>query len=62
MALQVKITNGSYRNAAVDGVFPLVRPWKDGANGGFVTIRVDNPSTDTAPCSALNAKHMNALY
>ena len=65
MALQVKITNGSYRNAAVDGVFPLVRPWKDGANGGFVTIRVDNPIYGHSPvqrvkCQAHECVILNA--
>lgn len=35
----VKISNGSYRNVPVHGeVFPLVKQYQLGANGGFVTV------------------------
>lgn len=35
----VCITNGSYRNAPVNNVvFPLVKQYQHGANGGFVTV------------------------
>ena len=35
------ITNGSYRGADVAGTFPLVRDWKEGVKGGFVTVEMD---------------------
>lgn len=35
----IKIVSGSYRNQDVSGkVFPLVKPFQMGANGGFVTV------------------------
>ena len=33
---QVKISNGTYRNNPVNGIFQLVQEWKSGAKGGFV--------------------------
>ncbi len=39
MAQHIKIFNGSYRNQdVVDHVFPLIAHYKEGANGGFVTV------------------------
>lgn len=35
---QVIIKNGKYRNNDVTGKYELVKPWKDGARGGFVTV------------------------
>lgn len=61
MSLQVKITNGSYRNLEVNGVFPLVRPWKDGANGGFVTIRVDNPPLGHSPVQRIKCNQEDCV-
>jgi hypothetical protein len=41
MSIQVKITNGRYRGDPVNGTFALVKPYQDGARGGFITI--NNP-------------------
>jgi hypothetical protein len=35
---KVTISNGSYRNTPVNGVFELVKDYQEGAKGGFVTI------------------------
>lgn len=34
----VTIHNGSYRNEPINGTFEVIRPWKDGAKGGFITV------------------------
>ena len=44
MSIQVQINKGFYRGIPVTGSFVLVKPWQDGARGGFVTIR--NPAPD----------------
>ena len=38
---QVKISNGTYRNNPVNGIFELAQEWKKGAKGGFVTVISD---------------------
>lgn len=35
---QVNIQNGTYRNNPVNGIYELVKEWKKGAKGGFVTV------------------------
>ena len=35
------IKNGSWRGIAVEGTFELVQEWKDGAKGGFVTVKLN---------------------
>lgn len=61
MSLQVKIVNGSYRNQLMEGIFPLVRPWKDGANGGFVTVRVDNVPLGHNPVQRVKCEAHNCI-
>jgi hypothetical protein len=41
MFAQVKIKNGSYRGNPVTGIFEIVKEWKQGAKGGFVTVTND---------------------
>lgn len=48
MNAQVVIKNGSYRNQDVTGRFELIKPWKEGAKGGFVTV-LSNGSLPHAP-------------
>lgn len=42
MVAKVKIFKGSYRNQDVVGTFTLLKNWKDGARGGFVTVLDEN--------------------
>ena len=38
-ATDVKIVNGTYRNLEIkDAVFPLVKDYKEGKNGNFITV------------------------
>jgi len=41
MLAQVEVKNGTYRNQDVVGIFELVKEWKKGKKGGFVTVRSD---------------------
>ena len=34
----VKITDGTYRNQPIEGVFPLIKPTQQGKKGYFVTV------------------------
>lgn len=38
MSATVTIYNGNYRGQSVSGTFTLLKEWKDGAKGGFVTV------------------------
>lgn len=49
MSIQVKIEKGYYRGKQISGTFPLVKPWQDGAKGGFVTIKNSNPPAGCPP-------------
>ena len=49
MAIQVSITKGYYRGEVVSGIFPLVKPYQDGAKGGFITVRNANPKAGNPP-------------
>lgn len=39
MSIQISIAKGFYRGKPVAGTFPLIKPFQEGARGGFVTIR-----------------------
>lgn len=49
MSIQVSIVRGFYRAKEITGVFPLVKPYQEGATGGFITIRNPNPDVGTPP-------------
>jgi hypothetical protein len=49
MSIQVQINKGYYRGVPVTGTFALVKPWQDGARGGFVTVRNPNPEHGHPP-------------
>jgi hypothetical protein len=38
---QVRIVRGTFHNQPVQGVFNLIRPFKSGARGGFITVEND---------------------
>lgn len=58
MSIQCKILKGDYRGEHVEGTFALVKPWQDGATGGFVTIR--NPDNKPGTPSVQRVKCLKA--
>jgi len=51
MLAQIEIKNGTYRNKSVTGIFDLVKEWKKGKKGGFVTV-INNGSLEGAAPNA----------
>jgi len=49
LSIQVSIVKGYYRGELVSGVFPLVKPYVEGARGGFITVKNPNPAPGTPP-------------
>jgi hypothetical protein len=47
--IQVSITKGNYRGQPVSGMFTLVKPYVDGARGGYITIRNPEPKLGHPP-------------
>ena len=41
--MQVRISKGLYRGQQIEGTFELIQPYKEGARGGYVTIRNPEP-------------------
>lgn len=44
---KITITNGTYRNTPVNGIFELVKDYQEGAKGGFVTV-INDGSVEVA--------------
>jgi hypothetical protein len=44
---KITITNGTYRNTPVNGIFELVKDYQEGAKGGFVTV-INDGSVEAA--------------
>ena len=49
MTIQISIVKGYYRGEVVSGVFPLVKPYQEGAKGGYVTIKNTYPKIGHPP-------------
>lgn len=49
MTIQISIVKGFYRGEVISGIFPLVKPYQEGAKGGFVTIRNTAPKAGHPP-------------
>jgi len=49
LSIQIQIAKGYYRGKEGSGTFALVKPWQDGAKGGFVTIKNPNPDPGHPP-------------
>lgn len=49
MSIQISIVKGYYRGDVISGIFPLIKPYQDGAKGGYVTIKNLNPKAGTPP-------------
>lgn len=56
MSIQVSITKGFYRGEMVSGIFQLVKPYQDGARGGFVTIKNPNPKAGHPPVQRITVE------
>jgi hypothetical protein len=56
LSIQVSITKGYYRGKVITGTFALVKPWQDGAKGGFLTIRNPDPEPGTPPVQRVNCE------
>lgn len=39
--MNVKIVNGLYRGHKINGTFEVVKPWVDGARGGYITVKAE---------------------
>ena len=54
----VKIVNGTYRNIEIkDAVFPLVKEYKEGKNGNFITV--DGSAVTGFPDRSIRIKVVN---
>lgn len=49
MSIQIQISKGYYRGKLISGTYALVKPWQDGAKGGFVTIKNPTPEPGHPP-------------
>jgi len=49
MSIQISIVKGFYRGEVISGIFPLVKPYQEGAKGGYVTIKNPNPKVGHPP-------------
>lgn len=49
MSVQVSITKGYYRGNLFTGTYALVKPYAEGAKGGFITIRNPDPKPGVPP-------------
>lgn len=54
--IQVSITKGYYRNNMISGVFQLIKPYQEGARGGFITIRNPNPQQGAGPIQRITVE------
>ena len=56
MSYQVNIRRGYYRGMPVKGVFMLVKPYKEGARGGYVTVKNPNPTLGHPPVQRITVE------
>lgn len=56
MTITVSITKGYYRGELVSGIFPLVKPYQEGARGGFITIKNANPKAGNPPVQRITVE------
>ena len=56
MSIQISITKGFYRGKPVAGTFPLIKPFQEGARGGFVTIRNPAPQDGMPPVQRVSVE------
>jgi hypothetical protein len=56
MTIKVSIVKGYYRNEVVSGIFPLIKPFQEGARGGFITIKNPNPKSNAPPIQRITVE------
>ena len=56
MSIQVAIKKGYYRGQQVSGVFTLVKPYKEGAKGGLITIKNPDPLPGSGPVQRITVE------
>lgn len=56
MTISVSIVKGYYRNEVVSGIFPLIKPFQEGARGGFITIKNPNPKSNAPPVQRITVE------
>lgn len=56
MSISASITRGFYRGKPVTGVFPLVKPFQEGARGGFITVENPTPEFGHPPVQRISVK------
>lgn len=56
MSVQVSITKGFYRGMPVTGVFKLVKAYKEGARGGFITVHNPDPQLGHPPVQRITVE------
>lgn len=54
--VNVIITKGFYRGQPVSGTFPMIKPFQEGARGGFVTIKHPNPKAPAPPVQRIQVE------
>jgi hypothetical protein len=56
MSIQISIVKGFYRGEVISGIFPLVKPYQEGAKGGFVTIKNTSPKAGHPPVQRVSVE------
>lgn len=56
MSYQVNIQRGYYRGMPIKGTFLLVKPYKEGARGGYITVKNPNPMLGHPPVQRITVE------
>lgn len=56
MSFQVDIKRGYYRGMPIKGVFVLVKPYKEGARGGYITVKNPKPMLGHPPVQRITVE------
>lgn len=60
--MYVKILNGEHRNHPITGVFAVYQDYKEGANGGFITVYTDGKAPFTRERSRIKVTSNDFVY
>lgn len=56
MTISVNITKGYYRGKLITGTFPLIKPFVEGARGGYITIKNPAPVEPAPPVQRITVE------